>query len=871
VPLVSYTKKRDFRRTSEPKPAVPRRAERQNRFVVQEHHARRLHFDFRLEAGGVLKSWAVPKGLTLDPAVKRLAVMTEDHPVKYLEFEGTIPAGNYGAGEMAIWDSGTYEVLEGDTESGVQSGKLVIRLHGSKLHGEFHMVKLRQEEENQWLVFKGKDDFADPNWELTPVIDSDAAAAKPDAHEALGRPGKMPDKVAPMLATLADGVPAGDNFLYELKWDGFRVVCFVEAGEVRLVSRNHNDLTPMFPEVVQAVKKLGLHDAVLDGEVVALDSNGAPSFQLLQNRTGIKNFGANKSRATAPAEPAPLVFYLFDLLHHAGRNLTKNALTERREALQELLKGADLSGPLRFSDAVQGAKAGASLLKQASEAGLEGVIAKDIKSPYVAGRSANWLKLKLHQRQEVVIGGFTEPRGTRKGFGALVVGLYDGKTVRYVGHAGSGFNARSLKQIHAQLEVLETSKCPFTPTPATNEKVHWVKPELVCEVKFSEWTADGNMRHPIFLGMRQDKAATECVRETAVHVKSELHVKAAPVGKKMPKGDTRASTSGESKSGEATTSNVDVEELFAGRLTGDKMVNIEGATLKLTNLDKKYWPADGYTKGDLLRYYWKVADAILPHLRDRPVILQRFPSGIEGAPFYQHTVKDTPEFLRTWKTDEGHGLLRYAVCDNLASLLYLANLGTIAQNPWHSRVESVDRPDWLAFDLDPEGVAFPEVCAVATALHATLKKIGLEAYAKTSGSSGMHVYVPLEAVYSYEQVQGFALLVANLVQTQFSDFVTIQRMRAKRGKRHLYLDCLQNERGKSVASVYSVRARSGATVSTPLSWAEVNRGVRLEYFDINTVPARLKRRGDLFKGVLEKPQRLEQAMPKLEKLLSNQS
>lgn len=858
--LEAYRQKRDFRQTSEPRGIVAR-GEGQ-RFVVQEHHARRLHYDFRLEMGGVLKSWAVPKGPSLNPADRRLAVMTEDHPVKYIDFQGHIPEGNYGAGDMAIWDSGSYEVVDGDGERGVRRGKLVVRLHGRKLHGEFHLVRMR-DEENQWLMMKGRDEYADPSWQLEPALldgsesppkmtkrtskittskkETVAAKASPEPRRA-----RMPAKVSPMMATLIDAQPPGDDYLYEMKWDGFRAICFLRNGKARLVSRNHNDLSAMFPEIVEAVEKLKVREAVFDGEIVALDAEGKPSFQLLQNRTGIKT----RERKKEP--PAPVVFYLFDLLYLDGLDYTPCYLEERRAILRKLLPKTKKSGKLRFSEAVRGAAEGAKLLEKARASGLEGVIAKAINTPYVQRRSEKWMKLKIELRQEVVIGGYTAPRRSRKRFGAVVVGLYKGDELRYVGHTGGGFNTRSLELVYQKMKPLGTDRCPFVVKPHTNEAVQWIEPQMVCEVKFTEWTSDERMRHPIFLGLREDKNPRECVREKPVH---------------MVAGAARKSRTAKPKP--LLESVPDIADIMQGELRGDVKARVGDQVLSLTNLHKKYWPTEGYTKGDLLRYYYTVAEYILPHLRGRPLILQRYPNGIKQKPFFQHNMQHPPEFMRTWEVVEPAGPVRYALCEDLASLLYLVNLGTIAQHHWLSRIGNLERPDWIVFDLDPENIDWSVACEVAVGLNKVLGKLGLNSYAKTSGSAGMHVYVPLEAKYSFGQSRGFAELVAGVVRAQYPDVVTTERLRAKREHRHLYLDFMQNEGGKSVASAYSVRAVPGATVSAPLTWAEVKRTAGIGEFTMQTMPARLKQRGDLFSDVLEKPQRLEEAVSRLEKLLQS--
>lgn len=861
--LETYNRKRRFSATPEPKGTQPTSNKRsqQLRFVVQEHHARRLHFDLRLEMGGVLKSWAVPKGPSLNPADKRLAVHTEDHPLKYIDFEGHIPEGNYGAGDMAVWDHGTYTVLNGDPEKAEAAGKLEIQLEGEKLHGEFHLFRLR--EEDQWLLIKSRDEFADPEWTLENVIEDGGPVRKNQkalAPESAPKNG-IPEQVTPMLATLVDGLPTGGNWFYEVKWDGYRAVTFLDHGQIRLVSRNHNDLTPLFPDVADAFRTLGVKDAVIDGEVVALDEHGSPSFQLLQNSTNIR-YGVRGPRKRNPGGPTgQLVYYAFDLLHLDGRDLTKLPLRERKQLLETLLSGRG-GDKIHYSAHFEGAAAGKDLLATARKEGLEGIMAKDPDSRYMSRRSDRWLKIKLHRQMDVVIGGYTSPRGARKGFGALLLGYYEDGKLQYIGHTGTGFDNATLNSTFDLMQPLRVEKSPFASKVDTNETPHWIKPVLVCEVKYGEITSDLRLRHPVFLGLRRDKDPKECRLELAEEA-SGIEEATKSEKKEKPSKSKKSSTKPE-------TSAPDADVLSKEDLTGDLKVSADGYEVSLTHLDKVYFPEDGYTKGDLLRFYYQMAPALLPYLKDHPVILKRYPNGIGHKPFFQHNVPNPPPFVTSFIDDEGEETVHYAVCNNLATLLYIVNLGTVTQNPWASTTRSKDKPEWMIFDLDPgDKVEFNSVCELALALHEVLEQIKLEGYAKTSGASGMHVYLPLGGLYNYEQVRDFGMLIASVIIARRPDLATVERSLSKRSRDLIYFDVLQNREGATVAAPWSVRARTGAPVSTPLTWEEVAAKPTPGQHTIANVPARFKRVGDYFSPVLSHPQRIEAALPLLEELLAS--
>lgn len=821
--LATYRKKRHFNETPEPR-GKAKATHGGLRFVVQKHDATRLHYDFRLELDDVMKSWAVPKGPSLNPADKRLAMMVEDHPLDYRTFEGTIPAGNYGAGRVIVWDEGTWQVLgasdrksaERIAREGLAAGNLKFVLHGEKLNGEFSLAKLKRGEKNAWLLFKKRDQFAsdgdvtsddrsvksgrtiedigpDPRGRTNKAYGSPLRKSKIKKPPPTKRAAKIPRDVRPMLATLVDQPFDRDGWLFEVKWDGYRAIAEVDSKRVRLYSRNQKSFEDKFAPIVRALREFA-QEAVLDGEIVALDEKGRAQFQLLQNyqKTGVGN----------------LVYYVFDLLYLDGRDLRNVPLKERKELLRGIIGN---SPSLRYSDHIE--DEGIAFFKSAVRSGLEGIIAKEGASIYREGtRSAAWLKIKSRQRQEAVIGGFTAPRGARAELGALVLGVFDGPNLVYIGHTGGGLDDAGLADMRKRLEPLVISKCPFHVPPKTNAAVQWVKPGLVCEVEFQEWTEDGRMRQPIFVGMREDKSPRDVKRENPMHVRTTERKKAG-VPKKKPKSQP------------------------------------QGEEPNLTNLQKIYWPDDGYTKGDLIEYYREVSSFILPHLKDRPMSLHRHPNGIEGSSFFQKDVskQPPPEWVRTEMiaAESRRESLQYVVCDDQPTLLYVANLGCIELNPWLSRVGSLDEPDFLVIDLDPEAISFAHVVDAAVAVHKTLDRADIESVCKTSGKSGLHICVPLGAQYDYELARQFAELVASIVNRQLPKTTSLERSPSKRQKR-VYLDYLQNSRGQTIAAPYSVRPAPGAPVSTPLSWREVRRGLDPSRFTIKNTLRRLEKVGDLW-------------------------
>lgn len=874
--LEPYGKKRDFTQTREPPAQVVETG--QQRFVAQEHHASQLHYDFRLEMGGVLKSWAIPKGPSLDPKVKHMAIQVEDHPVEYLHFEGDIAEGNYGAGQVLVWDTGTYALVDQtDPLDAYETGKLRFVLNGEKLRGQFNLIRMKNREK-QWLLLKSRDEWAQAGWELEPMLKpgKPARAKKMRAKKksemprsatarprAVTTPPKetlyfekgatqitipnlertlMPETIQPMLATLVDHPFSDHEWLFETKWDGVRALCFIESGKTRLVSRNQNEMSFRYPELANVANSILAGRAVLDGEIVALDEHGHPSFQRLQSRVGLES----AQDIQRLAREQPVVYYVFDLLYYNGFNLMSAPLIQRKMLLQAILQPTNF---LRISEHVVGDGPGFYARVQAEN--QEGIVAKQLNSHYFEGRSGHWLKLKTVWQQEVVIGGYTQPRRSREWFGALVAGLYrDGKLVS-VGHVGGGFERASLERVYKMMQPLKTDESPFAETPPTNEQVQWIQPKLVAEVKFAGWTRDAQMRQPIFLGLRDDKPPEECTFEHALAAQAEVK---------------KAEETTKSKAKRRGISMSLSQFVESSKLEGEIQVNVDGQVVSLTHLDKPYWQKDGIAKGDLLRYYAQIAPTLLPYLEHRPLILKRFPNGIEAPFFFQHDLPNAPDFVRTEPLESREDRsIKYAVIDNAATLLYLTNLGTIEEHPWHSRVEDIEHPDWVVFDLDPEEAEFDVVCQVAQAVRQVLEQWGLRAYAKTSGSRGMHILVPIEPRYRYAQTARFTERVAALVAKENPQTATVVRALSQRKAGRVYIDHLQNAKGKTIAAPYSVRARAGATVSAPLEWKEVKAGLRPQQFTLKTMPNRLREKGDLFKGVLDHSQSLDEALKQIEK------
>ena len=821
--LRAYRAKRSPGATPEPFGALS--AERPNLFVVQQHAARRLHYDFRLEIGGVLRSWAVPKGPSLDPTHKRLAVETEDHPLEYGDFEGVIPAGNYGAGAVIIWDRGQ-ALHELDPEEGVEKGKLLFELRGFKLRGLWTLVRT-QRNPKEWLLIKKPDSAADGRTVeeldagsvLSGLDVEELAAGNRRAEEvlreveALGAPRRRVDavKVKPMLARLEPRPFSRPGWLFELKYDGYRLLAArapsaargprgTRAGEVRLFYRSGIEATAVFPELVRTLEALPHRSFLLDGEVVVLADHARPSFELLQQRATLSR-KADIERATLDR---PAVLYAFDLLAYEDFDLRPLPLRQRKEILRRVLPG---SGPVRFSDHVEAR--GEDFYREVRRMDLEGMVAKRADSPYRGGRSANWIKVRADRVGDFVVVGFTLPEGSRNGFGALHLGVLQGGRMSYAGRVGSGFAQAQLADIRRLLETMRRKAPPFGGPAPAGRRDAWVEPRLVAEVRFSDYTAAGQLRHPVFLRLRDDKSPGECVRE----------------GSPPP-------------APEAEPADSDPEGV---------------PEVRVSRPDKVFWPEEGYSKGDLATYYRAVARYLLPYLRDRPVVLDRYPDGIRGKSFFQ---KNAPEFAPSWVrteslwSEDAARETRYFICDDEESLIYLINLGTIPLHLWTSRVTSPHAPDWCVLDLDAKQSSFAKAVTVARAIRKLCKAIGLSCYVKTSGATGLHVLIPLGGQCTFAQSKQLAALLAQIVARQLPEQASVARSpRARQGK--VYIDALQNGYGKLLVAPYSARPLPGATVSMPLNWREVNARLDPRRFTIATAPARIKRwRADPVAAVL---------------------
>jgi bifunctional non-homologous end joining protein LigD len=853
--LEEYQRKRRFDRTPEPsgKESGPAK---ENFFVVQKHSARRLHYDFRLAINGTLKSWAVPKGPSLSSADKRLAVRTEDHPLEYGGFEGKIPEGSYGAGTVMVWDRGTFRV-EGNLDAlkQLERGEIKFNLNGEKLRGSFVLVKLKHSEKgNEWLMIKHKDAAEDPAWdieqrdgsvltgrtleEIKEELPPKRQASPVQAGELQGaRKGAMPARLGPMLATIGEGPFSDPNWLFEIKWDGVRSLAWITNGALTLRSRAGQDITKRYPELAALPEGMAAREAILDGEIVALDARGHSDFELLQERMHVR----------APSEnlvsQVPVVYYVFDLLYCDGYDLREAPLLERKQLLQRLLHASER---FRYSD--HQLERGKELFELARENGLEGILAKRVGSAYVSDRSANWVKLKVTKTVDAVVGGWTAARTAAIPFGSLLLGLYQGKRLRFIGHVGSGFGEKRLDELAKKWKELEVSTCPFDTVPETNEKPTWVSPALVARVKFSGWTAEHSLRHSVFVALREDAQPADCrwENEVAAPVSPPTVVHAPEIVGKVLKSEAQIET-----------------ELFKGR-SETVTIELDGKRIRLSNLNKVYFPESGYTKRNLLAYYYRMADFILPFLRDRPLVLRRYPDGIKGQAFFQ---KDLREGLPDWfvtvpiESEEKGKEIHYATANNRASLLYLTSLGCIDHNPWSNRIADLDHPDYFFFDLDPsEGTDFSVGVRIARALQEELKELRLASFLKTSGATGIHIYIPVEPVYTYEQLRTFAEIVARTVATRHPNLVTNERSVARRPSGRILIDVQQNAHGRPLAAPYSVRAFPKAPVSAPVLPTELRPNLRPENLNMLTIFARLKKKGDLWGDFWKRRQRLEQAI-----------
>ncbi len=820
--IATYDKKRNFKETSEPKSSSAKSSGKL-RFVVQRHHASHLHYDFRLEMDGVLKSWAIPKGPSLNPKDKRLAMMVEDHPIDYRNFEGEIPKGNYGAGTVYIFDDGTYQSLnktrkdeEKELLEELESGSLKFKMRGGILKGEFALVKIKSSEQNAWLLIKHDDEFAtDKKFDIEKLIPKkvieEGNVFKLEGKKKLKTKEPKEEEAKeeefsykPMLAKLSSSAFDEEGWIFERKLDGYRIIAYT-GNDCKLISRNSIDYSKTYHLITSELKKIK-EQAVLDGEVVAEDKSGQQQFQLLQNYEN-------------GDEKIDLKYYVFDLLSLNGHDLTALPLTQRKELLEKLLKKYPSEKIIYHTHIT---KNGTELFEKAKKENWEGVIGKRAEDAYQQGkRTDSWLKFKLSNSQKAVICGYTKPSGSRKYFGALVLGIFDDKgKLTYIGNCGTGFNSVSLKEVNEELKERILVKKPVIGKVNQERNVTWVRPELVCEVTYAEWTKDGQLRHPVFKGLRADKETEEAVKEIPKKMKK-------PPGKE------------------------DSENTYGSK------------KLKVSNLNKLYWDKEGITKGDLITYYETVADKMLPYLKDKPLSLNRHPNGAYKPGFFQKDVE--VEHLPKWaKTAQIHSEsnnkeIDYLLCNDEASLIYMANLGCIEINPWLSTYKKPEQPEFMVIDLDPDGNPFQEVVKVAIVVKSIFDGMKIPCYVKTSGSSGMHIYVYVAQQYDYDFIKNFAEYVANKVHEHIPDLTSVERSPSKR-KGLIYVDFLQNRRGQTIAAPYSARPKPHATVSMPLDWKDVDEKLDMKDFTIITVPDILKDMEDPWKNIKKSKVDLQRAL-----------
>ena len=830
--LDEYHRKRDFKKTPEPRGETPVETGGFS-FCVQKHAATRLHYDFRLELDGVLKSWAVPKGPAYDMAEKRLAMRTEDHPLEYGGFEGIIPAGEYGGGAVLLWDHGTWEPLE-DPHAGMLKGALKFRLHGRKLVGAWALVKIKSREardaEKTWLLIKERDAAIRPLarydvtearpesvvsgreleeiardkdrvWHST-VVEGKSRVREPKLPKAApppppipgARKAALPRFVEPQLATPAQRAPEGDEWLHELKFDGYRIQARKDGDEVQLRTRNRNDWTATFARLAEAVGRLPCRQALVDGEAAVLRPDGTTSFNALQNAIEAKSH-------------AQLVYLAFDLIHLDGQDLTRAPLEERKAALRRLIERAGPAGePIQFSDHVTGS--GPAFFESVAARSLEGIVSKRRDSLYLPGRGGSWLKVKCVREQELVVVGFTEPEGSREGLGALVLAVHQDGELAYAGRVGSGFDARTARELRQRLDAM-TVEQPALARPPALKKAHWVEPRLLAQVRFAEWTPDGQLRHPSFKGLREDKPASEVVREGP-----------GPAAASPPKD----------------------RDTIGG--------------VRMTHPERVLYPASGFTKRQLAEYYLEIADWILPHLKGRPTSLVRCPEGVDKECFYQKHSETAPPELRRVSIEERKKAAEYLVAEDAAGLVALAQMSILEIHTWNCRYRTLEQPDRVVIDLDPaEDLPWQRVVDGARLVRERLTALELASFVKTTGGKGLHVVVPFQLGPSWDQALAFSQALALLISRERpKEYLAVMTKSRRVGR--IYLDYLRNRRGSTSICAYSTRAVPAAPVSVPLHWDELDGGTRPD-FNVANVPARLRTlRQDPWQGYAELEQRL---------------
>jgi bifunctional non-homologous end joining protein LigD len=896
--LERYRQKRNFRVTPEPEGKVGKRIGSGLRFVIQKHAARQLHYDFRLELDGVMLSWAVPKGPSLDPNDKRLAMHVEDHPLEYGDFEGVIPAKQYGAGTVMLWDRGTW-LPKGDPKEMFAKGRLKFDLKGEKLHGGWNLVRSRSGKfgGESWLLIKEADEYArlgeaaaigddmpdsvatgrslkeiatsaDRVWHSNKSVEANVkagAVARPKPLAGIAtvpgaRKASMPSFIEPELATLSKTPPAGAPWIHEIKYDGYRMLARIADGSARMISRNRKDWTGNFQTVADAAARLPVKTAWLDGEVVALDAQGRSSFQALQN-------------ALTASPDADLGYLVFDLLYVDGFDLTRVKLAERKELLQNLLSSA--SGGIRYSDHFS--VPGRDFYQNVRKLGLEGMVSKRADLAHHDGRSTAWIKVKAQRRQEMVVGGYTEPGGSRHGFGALLLGVYDKGKLRYSGRVGTGFDDAMLASLKQKLDKLEQPKTPFEnpPTGAEARGVHWTRPTLVAEVEFTEWTSDGTLRHPSFIGLRADKRATGVVREiehAADEEPSATQTPKAPAADEDLGSTTTAKRRAAAKDfvatrttkGRAAARNPAAQATTARAPAKALPANAPGsiAGIVLTNPDKVLYPEAGLTKLDLARFYERIGDWIVPHFVQRPLTLVRHPNGWNRPGFYQKnadaSVIDAIDRVRVSGSDAKPTL--YMMANSLTAIVGLVQMGALELHPWGSTADHLGYPDRLTFDLDPDDkVSWEGLKQAALLVKTLLENVGLEPYVKTTGGKGLHVVVAIEPKTGWEDAKNFTKAAAELLERTFPDRFTSKLLKVSRGGK-VFIDYLRNAEGATAVGAYSLRARANAPVSTPIEWDELDRDVRFDYFNVASVLKRFaKLKRDPWAGIAKSARPLDKA------------
>jgi bifunctional non-homologous end joining protein LigD len=917
--LEEYRRKRDFTKTPEPSGDEPVRRSggvasgreqaapdwdalpHGRRFCVQQHRATRMHFDFRLEHDGVLLSWAIPRGPTLDPAIKRLAVQTEDHPVDYGDFEGVIPSG-YGAGTVLLWDIGTHEWMREsaqDFEASRARGDIKFRLSGTKIAGEFALIRIGErgrryggssDDDKNWLLIKKRDEFVVDKYEALehevsvktgrtlaeiaragggdPREQARAARASTRAQAAAPKPGPagaradtpaparpataaLADLPKPMLATSVDRPFTREGWLFELKWDGVRAISGVDGGSRRIVGRSGRDETSRYPELAALGPALRGHSAVVDGEIVVIDADGRPSFERLQSRINV----SRASDVSRVMREHPATYVVFDILRLDGRDLLSTALRIRKKTLKDVLTGTD---GIMYADHVE--RDGEDFFAAVSAQGIEGMIGKRADSPYQPGhRSPDWVKVKSWQTQSCVIAGWTGGRGRRSAqLGALILGVYVGGDLVHCGQVGTGFDEATLRHLRARLGALVTERCPLVRVPRTSEPATWVRPELVCEVRHAGWTKQGILRHPAYLRLREDVAPRDSVREEPVRVDAVLTVAdgaAAPSPSRparrgtAPPGRAPATRRG----GRRPTVRPPTGDLLErlATLRDSDTLDVDGLPVRLTHLDKLMWPEDGLTKRDLIAHYVRVAPLLLPYLRDRPLSMQIFPDGIHGTHFWRKDKPShAPKWIESW-TYHGEKTKDYIVVNNLATLVWVANAASIDLHPWHSRIDAPRQPDWAVFDLDPaEGATFDSVVIIARLVGVALEHYALRSVLKTTGQTGLQIYLPIRRGPDYAAVRAWVEGVSRAVGRTVPELVSWEWSVKQRTGR-VRLDYTQNIINKTLNAPYTVRAVPGAPVSAPIAWAELDDPLlRPDRWTMRSIAERLAAAGDLFSDAL---------------------